>query len=47
MYIIEFYTAIKKHKIRWKVSGNRIIILNGITQNKKEKYSIVDLICGS
>ena len=49
IYIMEYYTAIKKNKIMpfaatWMQL--EILILSKVSQKQKDKYHIISIICG-
>ena len=49
MYIMEYYSAIKKNEIMPLVAmwmGLEIVILSKVSQTEKEKYHMISLICG-
>ena len=49
MYIMEYYSAIKKNEIMPLVAmwmDLEIVILSKVSQTEKEKYHMISLICG-
>ena len=49
IYVMEYYTAIKKHKMSpfaATLMSLEIIILSGVSWTEKDKYYMISLTCG-